>query len=233
MRTLGKAKRVRIYVNQDDRTGGKPVDAAVLNLLRAENAHGATVLRGVEGFGATGQIHTARLTEVAHRLPLIIEWIDTRERVERLLPRVLALVRHGLATVDDTDVVLLDPSPVRDLDAALRASAVMTREVVSVTPETPVREVVQLSLRWTYRAVPVVEDGRPVGIVTSSDLVARGGLGVRLDLLRGLDQPSLHAILERLARQDRTAADVMTPDPVTARADEPLPAVAERMIRRR
>jgi CBS domain-containing protein len=93
--------------------------------------------------------------------------------------------------------------------------------------------VVELVIGKTYRAVPVVEDGRPVGIVTNGDLVHRGGLGVRLDLLRFLDRPEIHEVLERLSQQNRTAADVMTRDPVTVSASASLPAAAEVMARRR
>jgi CBS domain-containing protein len=231
--TLGKAKRVRIYVNEHDRAGGKPLHLALLELLRRENAQGATVLRAAEGFGAGGQLHVPHLVDVAPHLPVIVEWIDTPERVERLAPRVRELVRHGLITVDDTEVLLLDPHPVRDLAPTATVADVMSRDVVVVRRATPVREVVELTLGKLYRAVPVVEDGRPVGIVTSADLVQRGGLGVRLDLLRSLDRPELHELLERLAGQYRTAADVMTPDPVTVRASTPLPDAAAVMARRR
>jgi PII-like signaling protein len=99
MEILGKAKRVRIYVNEDDRADGKPLHLAIVELLRRENAQGATVLRGVEGFGATGRLHVSNLVDVAWRLPLVIEWIDRPEQVERLAPRVRELVRHGLITV--------------------------------------------------------------------------------------------------------------------------------------
>lgn len=233
METLGKAKRVRIYVGEDERADGKPLHLAILELLRRENALGATVLKGVEGFGAAGRIHTASLVDVAWRLPVVVEWIDRPEQVERLAPRVRSLVRHGLVTVDDTEVILFDPHPVRDLTPTAAVGDVMSRDVVTVSRATPVREVVDLTLGKTYRAVPVVEDGRPVGIVTSGDLVRRGGLGVRLDLLERLDEPELHDLLEGLSRQDLTAADVMTPDPVTAGIRTPLPAAAEVMVRRR
>ncbi len=233
METLGKAKRVRIYVTEDDRAGGKPLHLAVLELLRRENAQGATVLRGVEGFGATGKIHVSHLADVAWRLPLVIEWVDRPEQVERLAPRVRELVRHGLITVDDTDVLLFEPHPVRDLTPTVVVGDVMSRDVASVSRTTPVREVVELTLGKTYRAVPVVERGRPVGMITNGDLVHRGGLGVRLDLLPSLDQPELHELLERLSQQNRTAADVMTPDPVTVKISTPLPAAAEVMVRRR
>lgn len=233
MEILGKAKRVRIYVSEDDRVRGKPLHLAVLELLRAENAQGATVLKGVEGFGAAGRIHLSTLADVPWHLPVVVEWIDRPERVERLAPRVRDLVRHGLITVDDTEILLFEPHPVRDLPTAVTVREVMSRDVASATPTTPVREVVELVLGKSYRAVPVVEEGRPVGLITNGDLVHRGGLGVRLDLLRSLDKPELHDVLERLARQGQSARDVMTADPVTVGAGAPLTAAAELMVRRR
>ena len=233
METLGKAKRVRIYVSEDDRAGGRPLHLAILELLRRENAQGATVIKGFEGFGATGRIHVATLVDVAWRLPVVVEWIDTAEQVERLAPPIRELVRHGLITVDDTDVLLFEPRPVRDVAPGARVRDVMSGDVVSVVRDTPVRDVVELTLGKRYRAVPVVEDGRPVGIITSSDLVRRGGLGVRLDLLAALEKPELHDLLESLTGQRRTAAEVMTPEPVTVAASAPLPVAAEVMVRRR
>jgi CBS domain-containing protein len=79
----------------------------------------------------------------------------------------------------------------------------------------------------------VVEDCRPVGIITNCDLVHRGGLAVRLDLLESLDKPQVHDVLERLTRQNRAAGEVMTPDPVTILETASLPAAAEVMTRRR
>ncbi len=233
MDTLGKAKRVRIYVNEDDKVRGKPLHLVLLELLRRENAQGATVTRAIEGFGAAGEIHVSHLVDVAPRLPVVVEWIDRPEQVERVLPQVLGLVRHGLVTVDETDVLHHEPHPVRDLSRTVSVADVMSRDPVAVERATPIRRVVELTVGKDYRAVPVVEDGRPVGIVSSTDLVERGGLGVRLDLLRSLDRPELHEILDRLAERNRTAGDVMTPRPVTVSATEPLPRAAELMARRR
>lgn len=233
MEILGKAKRVRIYVSEEDRVHGKPLHLAILELLRAENAQGATVLKGVEGFGATGHLHASTLADVPWRLPVVVEWVDRPEQVERLAPRIRDLVRHGLITVDDTEILLFEPHPVRDLTPAVTVGEVMSRDVASVAPSTPVRDVVALVLGKSYRAVPVVEEGQPVGIITNGDLVHRGGLGVRLDLLRSLDTPELHEVLERLSRESRSAREVMTADPVTVGAAEPLPAAAELMVRRR
>jgi len=92
---------------------------------------------------------------------------------------------------------------------------------------------VELMLGKTYRTVPVVDEGLPVGIITNGDLVQRGGLGVRVDLLRSLGEPEIHSVLERLAQGSKVAGDVMTPRPVTVHVATPLPGVAEVMARRR
>jgi CBS domain-containing protein len=233
MDLMGRARRVRIYVNEGDKVGWRPAHFAVLELLRRENAQGATVLRGVEGFGAAGQIHVSHLVDVAQDLPIVVEWIDSPEVVERLIGRVKELVPRGLITMDETEILLHQPRPVRDLPAALTAGDVMSRQVTSVTRDAPLRDVVELMLGKVYRALPVVEAGVPVGIITNSDLVRKGGLGVRVELLASLDGPEVHAILEKLASTAKVASDVMTPDPVTVEARTPLPRVAELMTRRR
>ena len=233
METLGKARRVRIYTSEDDRRGGKLLYRALLELLRAENAQGATVIRALEGFGAAGRLHVSTLVDVAARLPVIVEWIDRPEQVERLMPRVLELVKHGLVTVDETDILLFEPHPVRDLKPTATVATVMSREVAAVQSTTPIRQVVELMLGKTYRAVPVTEDGKPVGIITNGDLVRRGGLGVRLDLLKSLDRPQVHEVLDRMSQQGQTAGDVMTRNPVTVPVAAKLPEAAELMARRR
>jgi CBS domain-containing protein/PII-like signaling protein len=228
-----KAKRVRIYFNEDDRWQGRPLHRALVELLQAEHARGATVLRGSEGFGAEGRLHVSSLVDVAAQLPVVVEWIDTPEQVQRLLPQVLERVQHGLVTVDETELVLFEPPTVHALRRTATVATVMSREVSTVEPVTPIRRVVELMLGRTYRAVPVTEAGKPVGIITNTDLVERGGLGVRLDLLRSLDTPEVHEILERLSGQNRVASEVMTRSPTTVRENTSLVAAADLMARRR
>lgn len=233
MDLVGKAKRVRIYMNEGDKVRHMPASLAIVEYLRRENAQGATILRAVSGFGSAGQIHVSHLVDVAQDLPIIVEWIDAPDVVERLIARVKEMVPRGLMTIDDTEILLHQPNPVRELPAALTAADVMSREITSVSKDTPLREVVELLLAKVYRAVPVLEDGVPVGIITNGDLVHKGGLGVRVDLLQTLDKPALHDILARLTGANKVAADAMTPGPVTVHAQTPLPAVAEIMTNRR
>lgn len=229
----GKAKRVRIYVSEGDLHGHQPIDAALVAFLRKEGAAGATVMRAIEGFGSSGKIHTLRWVEVAERLPIVIEWIETAAQVERLLPRIQDIVKRGLITVEDTEVVLCRAYPTRDVSPELQAADIMSREVVSVAPSASMSEIVKLVLGKHYRALPVVEAGIPVGIITNSDLLERGRLSMRVELLQAVDTTELQAELERLAREAKSATEVMTPKPVTVRASAPLTQVAETMAHRR
>jgi CBS domain-containing protein len=233
MQTLGKARRVRIYTSEDDRWEGKPLHRAVVDLLRAEHAQGATVYRGIEGFGSAGQLHDGSLDDLVARLPVVVEWVDSPEAVDRLLPRVLDLVRHGLVTVDEPELLRVSPHRVRELHPKATVADVMRREVVTVGPATPIRQVVELMLGKTYRSLPVVDGGRLVGIVTNSDLVQRGGLDVRLDLLQSLERPEVQEALERLSALGRTAGEAMTRGPVAVSPGTPLLEAAETMARRR
>jgi PII-like signaling protein len=106
---VGKARRVRIYMNEGDKVGHTPAHLALLDLLKREHAQGATVFRGVEGVGAHGRIHVSHLVDVAGDLPMVLEWIDSAEVVERLIERVKALVPRGLITIDETEIVFHQP----------------------------------------------------------------------------------------------------------------------------
>jgi PII-like signaling protein len=110
-----RVQRVRVYLTEDVRAGGHPLDRALLELLRREGARGATVFRGLEGFGASRRVHADLLVDVPPRLPLVVEWIDGAERVVRLLPAVAALAAGALATVDALELAAgPGPAPVTD-----------------------------------------------------------------------------------------------------------------------
>lgn len=230
---LGKARRVRLYLSEGDRTGHRPAHLAVMELLRKEGAAGAACFRGIEGFGADRDLHVAHLVDVDARLPLLIEWVDAPARVERILPAVRALVRGALVTVDETEIVGVPDEPVLPVPPALTAADVMTRAVEVAEVSTTIAEVVRRMASTGRRALPVVEGRAPVGIVTQGDLVARAGVALRVDLLGTLGEPERASLLAGLDSLGHTAADVMTPGPVTVRESAPLHEAAELMARRR
>jgi PII-like signaling protein len=168
-----------------------PLWETILEFLRQEGAAGATMFRGLAGFGMHGRLHTTRIADMVPDVPVVVEWIDSPDRVGRLLPRVKHMVTGGLITVEDIEVakyahrqpVRLPPDRVLNL---------MTKDVVTARTWTPVAEVVRMLLYGTHRALPVLDDeGRLVGIITNTDLVERGGLSAPVDLLAALGGTAL------------------------------------------
>jgi PII-like signaling protein len=101
----GLGKRVQVFIDEGDSIHGKQLYLAILEKLKAEGAAGGTVARGIAGFGAHGRIHTAHLVDLFAPLPLIVTWVDTPERVERLLPIIRDMVSEGLVTVEDVTII--------------------------------------------------------------------------------------------------------------------------------
>jgi PII-like signaling protein/predicted transcriptional regulator len=228
---VGLGQRVRIYTGEAAQWQWKPLFLAVLEFLRAEGAARATVTRGVAGFGANSRIHTAAILRLSEDLPIVIDWIDTPERVERLLPQVCAMVAEGLVTVENVRIAQYSYRPIRvDISEHLRVVDVMNPHVMQVRPASSLKELVGLLIGRDYRAVPVVDEAdRLVGIVTNSDLVERGGLAMRLELLSTASRDIIQHELEALTAHGRTAADVMTRDVITAQPDMSVLDAARRM----
>jgi PII-like signaling protein len=106
MRLEGVGKRLTIYCGEADRHGHEALADALVELARQERMAGATVLRGIEGFGASSHLHTSRLLSLSDDLPVVIEIIDAEDRIMSILPRVEAMMGDGLITLEDLDVWL-------------------------------------------------------------------------------------------------------------------------------
>jgi len=105
MLTSGPAKKVVIYVAEDQQYHGTAAYAAILDFLFFRGVSGATVTRGIAGFGADHHLHTTRLVDLATRLPVKVDFIETPEKVEELLPKLQAMVGTGLIEMHDTTIV--------------------------------------------------------------------------------------------------------------------------------
>lgn len=104
MRIEGDAKRVTIFIGESDRWHHQALYTAIVQMLRREGAAGATVLKGVEGFGKNSRIHTASILRLSEDLPVILTFIDTPERVEAVMPQIDEMIGGGLVTVEDVHV---------------------------------------------------------------------------------------------------------------------------------
>jgi CBS domain-containing protein len=230
---VGGAKRVTIVLRSGNVHGG--VYLKVLEALRQHGASGATAFQGIAGFVGGHPIHSRRFAvDYIPDLPVIIVWIDRAEIVADVLPHVLALITDGVVSVDDTSVVHSVSTEVSDLPSRELVRDVMSRDVISARPGTPIAEIVHDLLEERFRAVPVVDDARRVvGIITNSDLVERGGLSMRLELLKAVDERERRRVLEEVAGIGATASSVMTADPVTVLDTATLREAAVVMLNRR
>ena len=105
MKLEGEGKLLRIFIGESDKHGRKPLYQAIVEMLREEGMAGATVLRGIEGFGATSHLHTARILRLSEDLPIVIEVADTAERIEAIMPRIDEMVTEGMVTLERVEVV--------------------------------------------------------------------------------------------------------------------------------
>lgn len=96
---------LRIFIGESDRHGGKPLYEALVLRARERRLAGATVLRGIIGFGKTSHIHSARLETLSTDLPVVIEIVDTAEKINAFLPEVDDLVKEGLVTLEEVTVL--------------------------------------------------------------------------------------------------------------------------------
>ncbi len=111
MKIEGPAKRLRIYVGESDQWHGQPLYSAIVLKAREQGLAGATVLRGLEGYGATSHLHTARILRLSEDLPMVIELVDLEERIQDFLPVLDEMVTEGLVTLQDVHVLRYVANP--------------------------------------------------------------------------------------------------------------------------
>jgi hypothetical protein len=106
MLTSGNAVKVTLYLSDGAKHHGVPVYASVLDFLFHSGIAGATVIKGVAGFGAKHRLHSAHILEISDHLPILVKFIDTREKVEAILPELQERTGSGLIEVEDTTVIV-------------------------------------------------------------------------------------------------------------------------------
>ena len=95
---------LRIFIGESDTYEGRPLYEAIVLALRKEGLAGATVLRGIEGFGKSSRLHTAHILRLSEDLPIVIECVDTAEKIEAILPTLDTMIGAGLVTMERVDV---------------------------------------------------------------------------------------------------------------------------------
>jgi len=110
----GERVLMRIHIGENHRWHGRPLYFAIVELLMERHFAGATVFRGVLGFGAHARLHVAKVFRLSHDLPIVIECIDTEEKIQSILPELDAMIDSGLITLERARVILYRPGAPSD-----------------------------------------------------------------------------------------------------------------------
>ena len=101
----GEGKLLRLFIGESDTWHGKPLYQAIVERVREEGLAGATVIRGIEGFGADSHLHTSRLLRLSEDLPIVVEIVDLPERIDAIVPLLDEMVSEGMLTLERVHIV--------------------------------------------------------------------------------------------------------------------------------
>lgn len=104
MKLPGEAQLLRIFIGESDKVGSRPLYEVIVEMARKRGMAGATVTRGILGFGAHSRIHTSKILRLSEDLPVIVEIVDSPERIEPFLPELDGLIKEGLVTIEGVKV---------------------------------------------------------------------------------------------------------------------------------
>lgn len=110
----GERDLLRIFIGERDKLNGKPLYHAIVELFRTNHFAGATVLRGIMGFGASAKLHTDRFDVLSLDMPIVIECVETTEKIDAIMPELDRMVGGGLVTREKVRVTLHRPAPPTD-----------------------------------------------------------------------------------------------------------------------
>lgn len=105
MKLPSTGKLLRIFIGESDRAGHQPLYTAIVERARASGLAGATVFKGIEGFGGHSVVHAARVFDVSSDLPVLVEIVDSEEKVAAFLPQLDDLISDGLVTLETVEIL--------------------------------------------------------------------------------------------------------------------------------
>ncbi len=109
MKLTGENILMRIFIGESDRFGHQPLYEALVEMFRKEGFAGATVIRAISGFGAHSVYHTRKLLDLSSDLPLIVEVVDNKEKIDAIMPRIDAMMGGGMITLEKATVIRYSP----------------------------------------------------------------------------------------------------------------------------
>ncbi len=110
-----EGKLLRIFIGEQDQWQGRPLYEAIVQLARTQGMAGATCLKGFEGFGAKSHMHTTKLLRLSEDLPIVIEIVDSEEKIQQFLPQLDAMIGDGLITLEKAEVLMYRAASLKDV----------------------------------------------------------------------------------------------------------------------
>lgn len=225
------ASRLRVYISESDRWRGKPLYTAILDELKKRGIAGATVFRGLAGFGAGSRISDSSIEVLAMDLPIVIETIDSEEKISSLLDVLYPMVKEGMITRENIQMVKYTHRYLNPLPADLPISEIMTRNILSFTPEMTLAEALKQMISQHFKAVPIVDtENKVIGILTDKDLLEHGWIEERLSIATRMNPETLLSRLETLKISSQKIGEIMTVPAVTVTQNDPLSAATTLMV---
>jgi CBS domain-containing protein len=227
------AKRLSIYISESDKWHAQALHAALLAVLKEQGIINATLLRGMAGFGAHSRIQSTSLEVLSMDLPIVIEAIDYPDKIKAVLDTIYPMVKVGLITLEDVQIIKVAHRPINPLPVNRPISECMTKKVISFFHNQTVGEAWKIMLQNNLKAAPIVDaEGLVVGIITDQDLLERAGIQHRLSVAIRRPEEKIRQELIELDKSPIRLADVMSKPVVTISVDESLGTAVSTMTRR-
>ena len=106
MKIPADGKLLRIFIGEQDKWHDRPLYEAIIHLAKKEGMAGATAIKGFMGFGAKSRMHTAKILRLSEDLPIVIEMVDSEEKINKFLPHLDDMVKEGLITLEKVNVIM-------------------------------------------------------------------------------------------------------------------------------
>jgi CBS domain-containing protein len=222
-------KAIEIFTSETARFRKKPLlDAVLQHVHDLKIAARCMVTRGIAGCYENGELTTGRLEILSFNLPVRIYILIPAAEADRVLDGLNTIVTDGIVAIHDLNV-LSHRTRNSFFPRQLLVRDVMTPDPRSVTEKTFVSDAARLLLSSVFSGLPVLDEKqRPVGMVTQGDLIRKGGLPLRLDLLAASDKNRRETVFDQLA--SLKAADIMTTPVVMITEDRPLTEAVDQML---
>ena len=233
----GKAQSLTIYLGESDQWQGVPLYVAIVQLLRERGCAGATVTRAVAGYGAGSRLHESGGWRLSSDAPIVIQVVDSPERLRRLAPILGEMLSSGLMTLHEVDVLKYTHARPRGLPTNLQVRQVMETTISTLTLDTPVSTIIDALLQASFRAMPVVDEQRLLhGIISTGDLINAEVLPMRRGLVRtaleldDLTAETMETPLEQARQSNLTAQDIMNRQVHTVGPNQSIREAAAMML---